>query len=876
MPDSFAGITVPEGEPDTVRTAAATFRSLAGGLHGVSGELQTVPGLVGSWQGPAASAFAGTVPTNGSCLDGAADAMSSCAQAARTYADALETAQEDAKAAIADARDAQRRIDAAQSDLENAQAAEISASDDIMAAQSRLSSGLPDPGAMADLDAAGQALTAAQTAASDARRRLEQAQDDLDRAQRRGERAEKDAKEAARAAAGAFEGVAGGSVAAAVFGGSPTAIEGEVLARVRAGDYSALDEVPMNYLPEDTQRAIGAEMAKDSERAAVNEGDESFDDMKEIVGRYAHDEEVATGFYNQLGGKGARDFVSNVGTFQSEMNGWDDPDLVSDYAPFATLLGTATRAGGLPANFTGGFLRRDVSPRDRLGGHNELKAFVMAGEADNYESTFLSDVGEEILIVPLDPANEDIPGHVSISDHQDFMKFLAGNEEASAQLLVGKHGPDDHFSNAGALLLHGPRYTDDGEALGALIKAGTHDLRGSNLTLANDAAHAVIQAAPPHVEHLGDEAKPALVTILDDHIDEFEYTALNRALPDDVGTQTSPGGIETLTYEESKNYLTGLVGDDYTREPATKIVGDRVGYDIYQSAATGDYEYASRAGALSEMSVMATADADLSDAKTSDTMDGLMKGAAGKLVALTPPSRVPGFSLLADKALGEVFSADAVQKALEQQVPAQLDAMQNLKQLSIRTQIELGQLPPEARDMLRPDGSIDISIVDGPNRYEDIIKVDTNGDGEPDTNLQFDLNHNEKIDAEEREITEMELYRAGLGPAEAGTDAMTALHDAQQAATHPPNIDDLPVPDGYENAKETGIEKLWPFDSPQNGNITNDAGEIVARSEDLRWDPDERVWHLPVEGSSEELHYQKQGGKWELVEKEGNVWKPVP
>jgi uncharacterized protein YukE len=84
MPESFAGITVPEGEPDTVRDAAHTFRGLAGGLHGVSGELQTIPGLVGDWQGLAASAFHGTVPTNGSCVNAAADATTACAEAART------------------------------------------------------------------------------------------------------------------------------------------------------------------------------------------------------------------------------------------------------------------------------------------------------------------------------------------------------------------------------------------------------------------------------------------------------------------------------------------------------------------------------------------------------------------------------------------------------------------------------------------------------------------------------------------------------------------------------------------------------------------------------------------------------------------------
>ena len=874
MPESFAGITVPEGKPGAVREAAQTFRGIAGGLHGVSGDLQGVPGLVADWQGLGASAFHGTVPTNGSCVAAAADAMSSCAEAARTYAEELETAQEEAKEAIADARDAQRRIDQAQSDLENAQAAQIAASDDILSANMRLASGVPDPGAVADMDAAGQALSSAQTAESDARRRLEQAQDDLERAQRRGEKAEKAAKDAARAAAGAFEGVAGASPAAAVFGGSPTAIEGEVLARVRAGDYSVLDEVPMNYLPEDTQQAIGAEVAKDADRAAVNKGDHSIEQMAGIATRYGHDDEFATGFYTELGGKGTRDFVSNLGWFQTEQNGWDDPELVQVFAPFATLLGTATRGGGLPTGFTGGFLRRDIPPRERLGGHNEVKAFVMAGQADNYSSDFLKDVGEELLIVPLDPANEDIPGHVSISDHQDFMEFMADNPEASAKLLTGHHGPDDHFTNASALLLHGPRYTDDGDALGALIAAGTHELRASDLALANDAAHAVIQAAPPHVEHLGDGAKPALVTILDDHITEFEYAALNRALPDDIGVPPSPGGIDGLAYEESQNYLKGLVGDDYTREHATRIVGERIAYDIHQGAATGDFEHSARAGALSEMTVLATADANMDDAKASDTMDKLLKSTSGKLVALTPPSRVPGFSVLADKALGEVFSADAVQRALEGQAPAQIDAMQHLKQLSIRTQVELGQLPPQAMDMLREDGSIDISIVDGPNRYEDVLRVDTNGDGEPDSNLQWDLDGNNKIDPEEREITEMELYKAGLGPAETSHDAMTSLHDVQRAGSHPPDIDDLPVPKGLENSHESTVEKVWPFDSPGDESIT-DGSKVVASQEDLRWDPEERVWHLSVEGSSTELHYQKQAGKWELVEKEGNLWKPV-
>jgi hypothetical protein len=872
MPESFAGITVPEGEPDGVRNAAATFRSLAGGLHGVSGELRGVPGLVADWKGIAASAFHGTVPTNGSCVDSAAGAMSTCAQAARTYADELETAQEEAEAAIEEARDAQRRIDQAQSDIESAQGDQITASDRIMSASMALSSGMPDPSASADLDLATQALNAARDAEADARRRLEAAQDDLARAKRRGEKAEQDAKDAAQAAAGAFEGVAGGSIAAAAFGGSPTAIEGGVLARVRAGDYSVLDTVPMNYLPEDTQRAIGAEMAKDSDLAAANKGDHSMEEMTAIVSRYQRDEEIATGFYDELGGRGARDFVSNLTFFHSDMEGWDDPDLVQQMAPFAVLLGTATRSGGLPSNFTSGFLRRDIPARERLGGHNELKAFVMAADADNYDSKFLADVGEEVLIMPLDPANEDIPGHVDISEHQDLMQFVAGNPEAAATLLAGHHGPDDQLLNAGALMLYGPRYTDDGQALGALITAGAHDLRGSNLELANQAAHAVIQAAPPYVEHLGDDAKPALVTILDDHIVDFDDAAIEFAFPDTA--TASPTGIDGLTYHESQNYLTALFGDDGTREGATTIVGDRVAHNMYSSVALHDSEYANRAGALSEMGVLATAEANLDDAKTADTMNGIAKSASNKLVSLTPPSRVPGFSVLADKALGEIFSTDAVKHALEAQGPAQIDAFQHVKQLSIRAQVEFGQLPMEAREMLNPNGTIDISIIDGPNGDEDVFRYDTDGDGEPDKNLEWDLNHNGRIDPEETEITERELYDAGLGPAEAADEGITNLYDAAYAAKHPPDIDDLSVPDGYTNEKESGIEGIWPFDPSDEGEILRN-GDVVARQEDLRWDSSEGVYTLPVDGGAD-LHYQEQADKkYERVEKVNGEWTVV-
>jgi hypothetical protein len=872
MAESYAGITVPEGEPGTVRDAARTFTGVAGGLHGASADLRSVPGLVSDWKGPASAAFGGTVITNGSAVDGGAGAMATCAQAASTYAEELEQAQRDARKAIADARDAQGRIDDANADIEAALGAQTQASNDIASAESRINSsiGVPDVGAVADRDAANTALANAQSAESAARRRLQQAQDDLADAKQRGHQAEQDAKRAARTAAGAFEGVAGHTPAAAMFGGSPHAIENTVLARVRAGDYSVLDQVAFNYLPEDTQRAIAAEIADESLKASYGDGSHSMSDMADVVDQFDHDDEFATGFYNELGGDGARELASSIIMFNGRGEGLDDPALVALMTPFATLLGTATRSRDLRSDFTDEFIG-DGPMRDRIPGHLHMVTFVMAGAAANYGSNFLSRVGEEVLVESQDA--EDAPPFVELSDYQDFMKFIADNPQAAGELLAGHHGQDDYLSNVGPLLRYGSRYTDDGEALGALIQAGTHDLRVTDLALANNAAHAVIQGVPTYMDGLGDGAKPALTTILDDHIEDFEYVAMDRAEP---GLMAAPdGGISGLTYEQGQDYLQALVGDDATRTDATHIVGDRVGYDIYQSAALGDTGYANRAGALSEMSVLATAEANLDDAQTQDAMNNLAKTAAGKLVGLTPPGKVPGFDIISGQALDQIFSTDAVKHALEDQTAAQVEAFGGVKQLSIAAQVQLGQLPPEAMRTIHPDGTLNVNFVDGPNYDQDVIKVDTDGDGTPDRNLEWDLDHDGEISADEREITERELYDSGLGTAEAAGDGITSLYDVQYEGKHPPDIDDLELPDGLDNDNPNTFEKVWnwPFDAPGEGTISDGSG-VVAHQDDLHWDPSEKVYNLDVEGH-DQLHYQRIDGEWKLVEKIDGEWQPI-
>jgi hypothetical protein len=109
---------------------------------------------------------------------------------------------------------------------------------------------------------------------------------------------------------------------------------------------------------------------------------------------------------------------------------------------------------------------------------------------------------------------------------------------------------------------------------------------------------------------------------------------------------------------------------------------------------------------------------------------------------------------------------------------------------------------------------------------------------------------------------------------------MANLRDATYDASHPPDIDDLRVPNGYDQDNPNTFEKVvaWPFDAPGEGTISHD-GHVVAHQDDLRWNPDERVYTLNVDdghGGTVELHYQRgDDDKWELVKKVGDKWVPA-
>jgi hypothetical protein len=90
-----------------------------------------------------------------------------------------------------------------------------------------------------------------------------------------------------------------------------------------------------------------------------------------------------------------------------------------------------------------------------------------------------------------------------------------------------------------------------------------------------------------------------------------------------------------------------------------------------------------------------------------------------------------------------------------------VDEEQADRRAKVERAVEAGKLPPVALELFRPDGSVNISFVDGPNGDEDVVRTGSGGESGP--KLRWDLDGDGEISADEREITERELYDATLG-----------------------------------------------------------------------------------------------------------------
>jgi len=188
---SHAGITVPEGDPEAVRSMAHTFKGLAGSLERSAHGFGAMPGELSSWQGPASVAFASVAQDSRAAASEGSVAFARKAHAADRLADQLEQAQRETRRAISDAKDAERRIRTAKHEIADARGRHQQALERIAVADLVIAAG----------GLIGAGATGAHAERDQAQRDADQAEDDQRRAEKALERAQNDLQDAQRAGA---------------------------------------------------------------------------------------------------------------------------------------------------------------------------------------------------------------------------------------------------------------------------------------------------------------------------------------------------------------------------------------------------------------------------------------------------------------------------------------------------------------------------------------------------------------------------------------------------------------------------------------------------------------------------------------------------
>jgi hypothetical protein len=199
MGESYAGITVPDGEPGALHDLADTLSGLAGGLGTLETEQRLLPGGI-EWAGPASVSYYSLCVTNSAAIGDGREAISTAIAAITSYADLLHDAKGRARQAIDDAHKAQDQIDHAKQNLVTAQVMYATASGDHQSAESTIAAhsltGTAPAGAYAARDSAASSMRTAQGMQSDAEGEISRATGRLEDAQHDGHRAMKDAKDA--------------------------------------------------------------------------------------------------------------------------------------------------------------------------------------------------------------------------------------------------------------------------------------------------------------------------------------------------------------------------------------------------------------------------------------------------------------------------------------------------------------------------------------------------------------------------------------------------------------------------------------------------------------------------------------------------------
>jgi hypothetical protein len=92
----------------------------------------------------------------------------------------------------------------------------------------------------------------------------------------------------------------------------------------------------------------------------------------------------------------------------------------------------------------------------------------------------------------------------------------------------------------------------------------------------------------------------------------------------------------------------------------------------------------------------------------------------------------------------DTTTRDLVQKQIEE------------RRAHIEQLVRDGHLPPLARQLIGPDGSMNLDFINGPT--DDVVR--SGADGTKGKKLVWDLDRDGRIDRSERTITEQELYAA--------------------------------------------------------------------------------------------------------------------
>lgn len=223
--ESFAGISVPPGDPGGVDNLVRGYAGVAHNLRGAASRLRASPQEMPSWQGAASIAYMGLCLIAGEDADEAAERMERAAAAATKYKDELTDARRDARQAIEEARDAQDRIEKAEELIADAEGRLADAHRRLASASNTIAAASgAAPGAEVELEAARRDAEIAEEDIRQGRRALERAQEDLERAQQRGERATERAKDSAGLLRAALLAASPGAIGLAV--GAPAMAPG--------------------------------------------------------------------------------------------------------------------------------------------------------------------------------------------------------------------------------------------------------------------------------------------------------------------------------------------------------------------------------------------------------------------------------------------------------------------------------------------------------------------------------------------------------------------------------------------------------------------------------------------------------------------------